>query len=188
VDLTSSASVCFKNKSRFEDRYIIVRGMSESGGRRIKRAIMIDMSTIRFCDEEMLQRFRKIEHIAEYIEQKQKEVSEYNSEQDIDESVVINGRRLTNVGSFRAYVVAYLRNHPKIHSNMTFLVRQLASTQHGLPMEIYVFSNDQVWANYEAIQADIFDHILAAIPEFDLRVFQSPSGADIERLAEVSGK
>ncbi|MBT4137314.1 MAG: mechanosensitive ion channel family protein [Candidatus Latescibacteria bacterium] len=157
-------------------------GMQESGGRRIKRHINIDMQTIRFCTEDMLARFSKIKYIAEYIQHKKDELSQYNTEQAIDDSNLVNGRRMTNVGTFRAYIIAYLKNHPKIHQDMTFLVRQLAPTEHGLPIEVYVFSNDIVWAHYEAIQADIFDHILAVIPEFDLRVFQDPSGNDFRAL------
>jgi miniconductance mechanosensitive channel len=155
------------------------RGMTESGGRRIKRAINIDMNSIRFCDEAMLRRYRRIQHVSEYLAAKQAEVSEWNAARGIDLTSLANGRRLTNVGTFRAYVVAYLRHHPMIHQEMTFLVRQLAPTPQGLPLEVYVFSRDQVWANYEGIQADIFDHILAVMPEFDLRVFQQPSGAEI---------
>ncbi len=159
------------------------RGMQESEGRRIKRALLIDMNTIRFCDEEMLDRFRAIRYISEYIDQKKRELQEYNEARKVDDSDLVNRRRLTNVGTFRAYVVAYLKNHPKIHQGMTFLVRQLPSSPQGLPIEIYVFSNDQVWAHYEDIQADIFDHILATVPEFDLRVFQEPSGGDVGVLA-----
>ncbi|MDA0708591.1 MAG: mechanosensitive ion channel [bacterium] len=158
------------------------QGMQESGGRRIKRAIHIDIQTIRFCTEDMLNRFGKIRYIAEYIQKKKDEISRYNAEQNIDSASLVNGRRMTNVGTFRAYVTAYLKHHPRIHQDMTFLVRQLAPTEHGLPIEIYVFSNDIAWANYEAIQADIFDHILAVIPEFDLRVFQEPSGTDLRAL------
>ena len=106
----------------------------------------------------------------------------YNAESHVDETSVVNGRRLSNIGTFRAYVIAYLKNHPMINQDMTFLVRQLAPTDHGLPLEIYVFSKDIVWANYEAIQADIFDHILAVVPEFDLRVFQHPSGSDFSKF------
>jgi miniconductance mechanosensitive channel len=156
------------------------RGMQESGGRRIKTALYIDMTSIRFCDQKMLEGFSKIQYISEYIEQKNVELSEYNQKHGVDTSSLVNGRKLTNIGTFRAYVEAYLRNHPKIHQNMTFLVRQLPPTDHGLPLEIYVFSNDQVWARYESIQADIFDHFLAAIPAFGLRVFQNPSGADFQ--------
>jgi miniconductance mechanosensitive channel len=159
------------------------RGMDESGGRRIKRAVRLDVTSIKFCDAEMLQRFKKIQFISEYVERKLEEVSAHNLELQVDESLLINGRHLTNVGTFRAYLEHYLRNHPKVHQDMTFLVRQLAPTEHGLPIEIYVFSNDQAWANYEAIQADIFDHILAVLPLFDLRPFQTPTGADLRALA-----
>jgi miniconductance mechanosensitive channel len=158
------------------------RGMSDSGGRRIKRAINIDMSSIRFCDKEMLERFAKIQYISEYIEQKKDELEQFNQAAKVDNASLANGRRMTNVGTFRAYVVAYLRNHPMINMDMTFLIRQLPPSQYGLPIEIYVFSKDQVWANYEAIQADIFDHVLAVVPEFDLRVYQNPTGADFRML------
>jgi miniconductance mechanosensitive channel len=154
------------------------RGMQESGGRRIKRAVSIDMNSIRFCDGEMLDRFAKIRFIADYIEQKKRELADYNHAENVDNASLVNGRRMTNIGTFRAYVTAYLRNHPHINRDMTFLIRQLSPTEHGLPIEIYVFSKDQVWANYEAIQADIFDHILAVVPEFDLRVYQNPTGND----------
>ncbi len=158
------------------------RGMSDSGGRRIKRALNIDMSSIRFCDEEMLGRFEKIQYISAYIEEKKLELEQFNQAANVDNASLANGRRMTNVGTFRAYVVAYLRHHPMINKDMTFLVRQLAPGEHGLPIEIYVFSKDKVWANYEAIQADIFDHILAVVPEFDLRVYQNPTGADFRML------
>ncbi len=155
------------------------RGMSDSGGRRIKRAIYLDMNSIRFCDDEMLARFGKYEILKDYLATKQHELEVYNQERQINTATAkINGRRQTNLGVFRAYIVAYLRANPRIHQEMTFLVRHLAPTPQGLPLEIYVFSNDQVWANYEAIQADIFDHLLAAVPEFDLKVFQYPSGSD----------
>lgn len=160
------------------------RGMSESGGRRIKRSINIDMSSVKFCDERMLDKFKRFQHIKEYIEKKKEELSEYNKQNNIDDSELVNCRRLTNIGTFRAYLVAYLREHPKINTNLTFLVRQLQPGPTGIPIEVYVFSNDQVWANYEAIQADIFDHILAIIPEFELRVFQNPTGSDFQSLSE----
>jgi len=159
------------------------RGMSESGGRRIKRSINIDMTSVKFCTAAMLERFKKIKYIEEYVEKKLAEVAEHNQKAGVDESDLINGRHLTNLGTFRAYVVAYLRHHRQVHQGMTFLVRHLQPTETGLPIEIYVFSSDQVWANYEAIQADIFDHILAVIPEFELRVFQNPTGADFRTLA-----
>ena len=159
------------------------RGMSESGGRRIKRAINIDMTSVRFCDEAMLEKFKKFQYITDYIEAKREELAKWNADENVDDTELVNGRRLTNIGTFRAYVVAYLRCHPRIHQDMTFLVRHLSPTSKGLPIQIYVFSNDQAWANYEAIQADIFDHILAIIPEFGLRVFQEPTGADFQRMA-----
>ena len=158
------------------------RGMEESGGRRIKRSISLDMNTIHFCTEDMLDRFSKIQYISDYIEKKKIEVQENNTLKQVDNSSLVNGRRMTNIGTFRAYVEAYLSNHPMINMEMTFLVRQLAPTEHGLPIEIYVFSKDQEWANYESIQANIFDHILAVVPEFDLRVFQDPSGMDFKKL------
>ncbi len=159
------------------------RGMQESGGRRIKRSVVIDANTIRFCDEEMLERFKRIQYIREYIDHKIEETQEHNRAHDVDESVLVNGRHLTNIGTFRAYLEAYLRNHPMVHDEMTFLVRHLEPTPQGLPIQIYVFSREQRWAKYEAIQADIFDHVLAAVPMFDLRVYQAPSGYDVANLA-----
>lgn len=158
------------------------RGMQESGGRRIKRSIAIDIDSIKLCDEAMLEKFKKIEYIKEYIEKKQKEVEDYNKEHKVDTSELINGRRLTNVGTFRAYLQNYLRNHPDINEDMTFLVRQLAPGSSGLPIEIYIFTNDTRWVIYEDIQANIFDHLLAVVKEFDLRVFQNPSGKDFSKI------
>ncbi len=160
------------------------QGMQESGGRRIKRSVYIDVNTIKLCTEEMLGDFSKIQYISEYIERKKEEVATYNAASHVDETSVVNGRRLSNIGTFRAYVIAYLKNHPMINQEMTFLVRQLSPTEHGLPLEIYVFCKDKVWGNYEAIQADIFDHILAVVPEFDLRVFQHPTGSDFKEFAK----
>ncbi len=160
------------------------RGMEESGGRRIKKSVYIDIKSIRFCTPEMIEKFRKIQVLQEYIDKKEKEIEEYNKKYHIDNSVLVNGRRMTNIGTFRKYIEEYLKRHPMIHKDMTFMVRQLQSTEKGLPLEIYVFSKDQRWVNYEMIQADIFDHIFAAIPEFGLRVFQEPSGYDILQLAE----
>lgn len=158
------------------------RGMQVSGGRRIKRTVYIDMTSIKFCTEEMLERFEQIQLIREYIQKKRSEIETYNLEHDVDTSNLVNGRRLTNIGTFRAYLQAYLQHHPKLNKNMTMLVRHLAPTEHGIPLEIYVFSSDLAWANYEAIQADIFDHILSVIPSFDLRVFQIPTGHDVKEL------
>jgi len=158
------------------------RGMEDSGGRRIKRSINIDMNSIKFCTPEMLERFKRIEYVSEYVEKTEAALDEYNSRKNIDSSVLVNGRRQTNIGVFRAYLKGYLTNHPKINNDMTFLVRQLQPTEDGIPIEVYVFSKDQEWAKYEDNQADIFDHILAVIPEFDLTVFQSPTGRDFQNL------
>lgn len=167
------------------DAFINWRGMKDSGGRRIKRSVFIDMNSICFCTDEMLNRFEKISLLAPYITAKKKEIDAYNRDHNVDTSEIINGRRQTNIGVFRAYIIAYLKNHPKIHQDMTFLVRHLQPTPQGLPVEIYVFSKDQVWANYESIQADIFDHILAAIPEFGLKVFQYPTGNDFRGILPI---
>jgi len=162
------------------------RGMEESGGRRIKRNIGIDMQSVKFCDDEMLLKFRKIAYLNEYIDKKSEELIEYNKVNKFDDSVLVNGRRMTNIGVFRKYLEEYLTHHPKINKEMTFLVRHLQPTEKGIPIEIYVFSKDQAWANYEAIQADIFDHILAVLPEFGLRVFQFPTGGDLKNLNQIS--
>ena len=153
------------------------RGMSESGGRRIKRAINIDMSSIRFCDDAMVERLSKIHYMADYLAEKRREIETWNAGHETEPTTSLHPRQLTNIGTFRAYIVAYLRHHPKIHPQLTFLVRQLAPTDHGLPIEIYVFSTDQNWINYEGIQSDIFDHLLAVVPQFGLRVYQRLSDA-----------
>ena len=158
------------------------RGMSDSGGRRIKRSIMIDMNSIKFCSDKMIERYSKFNVISDYIFRKLDEIEKHNSDNNIDEGGLINGRSLTNIGTFRAYIEGYLRGHNKIHKEMTFLVRQLSPSPEGLPLEIYVFSNDTDWINYEAIQSDIFDHLLAVLNEFDLRVFQNPTGNDFNNL------
>ena len=158
------------------------RGMSESGGRRIKRSISIDMNSIKFCSSEMTERFRKFKVIAKYIDQKLLEIEKHNVENNVIDDGLINGRSLTNIGTFRAYIEGYLRNHNKIHDEMTFLVRQLSPLSSGLPIEIYVFAKDTDWINYESIQSDIFDHLLAVVPEFDLKVFQHPSGSDFNKI------
>ncbi len=157
------------------------RGMEESGGRRIKRSINIDMQSIRFCTPEMLKKYSRYQHVTDYVAQKEKEIQAYNEEHQVDNSVLVNGRRQTNIGVFRAYLRGYLHRHPSIHDGMTFLIRQLQPNEKGLPIEIYVFSKIQEWSKYEDLQSDIFDHILAVIPEFDLRVYQSPSGDDFRR-------
>ena len=162
------------------------RNMNLSGGRRIKRYVNIDLGSIKFCSSEMLERFKRIQLISQYIQNRQEEILVYNKKHQVDESTLVNGRRLTNIGVFRSYVEAYLRQHPMIHKDMTFLIRQLSPSENGLPIEIYVFCKDTNWTAYEAIQADIFDHILAVVPEFDLRVFQEPSGSDFQKIALCS--
>ena len=163
------------------------RAMSESGGRRIKRSIDIDISSVRFLTDDEMQRFEAFTLLREYVARKRTELSEYNVALKGPDSAKVNLRRLTNLGTFRAYIWNYLRNHPEIHREMTLLVRQLQPGDTGIPIEIYCFTNTTEWAAYEDIQADIFDHILAQCGEFDLRVFQALSGADVKtRLAGSS--
>ena len=150
--------------------------MSDSGGRRIKRSIKINMKSIKFCSNEMIEKYKSIELIRNYINTKVENISVHNSEKNIDQNDLLNGRSLTNVGTFRAYIELYLKNHSKIHKEMTFLIRQLAPQSDGLPIEIYVFSSDTNWVSYESIQSDIFDHLLAILPEFELEIFQNISG------------
>ncbi len=161
------------------------RGMSESGGRRIKRSLQIDQQSIRFCDDQMLTKLEKVALLEKYLKTKKEELLQYNKEKSVSNNI-LNGRNQTNIGVFRAYIIAYLKSNPNIHQNMTFLVRQLAPGGQGLPIEIYVFSKNQVWSEYEAIQADIFDHLLAAAPEFDLRIFQEPTGYDMQQIAKFT--
>lgn len=162
------------------------RGMVESGGRRIKRAINIDMDSVKFCSKEILERFKKIDVLKNYIDKTEKEIDGFNTAEKINLSVLVNGRRQTNLGVFRAYLKAYLRKRADIHNDMTFLVRHLDPTEKGIPIQIYVFTTTVDWAEYEDIQANIFDHILSVIPEFELRVFQFPSSADVFQLMSKS--
>lgn len=161
------------------------RGMEESGGRRIMRSINIDMNSVRFCTIEMLDKYKKISLLTDYIERTQQEFEKYNKDRNLDSSVVINGRRQTNLGVFRAYLIAYLRSLPDANKDMTLMVRYLQPTEQGMPVQLYFFSAIKSWIPYEGVQADMFDHILAIVPEFDLQVFQSPSGGDIRQLVEV---
>ncbi len=158
------------------------RGMSESPGRRIKRSILIDLNSIRFCDEALLESLASIQAISGYIREKQKEVQDFNQQLDTGGSDhPANGRRLTNIGTFRAYLVAFLRQHPLINQEMTLLVRQLEPTARGLPLQVYVFASDKRWVEYEGIVSDLFDHILSVMKEFDLRAYQEPSGLDFRQ-------
>lgn len=156
------------------------RGMSESGGRRIKRSISIDMNSVLFCDNTLQENLEKIELLKPYFSEKKAEIEKYNSEKS--STHLANIRKLTNLGTFRVYLEKYLNSNEHITKDMTFLVRQLAPNEKGIPIEIYVFSSEQRWAYYEAIQADIFDHIIAILPEFELRVFQAPSGNDFQKI------
>jgi miniconductance mechanosensitive channel len=159
------------------------RGMTESGGRRIKRSLAVDMGTVRFLEPPELERLSRVGILAPYLEHKQREIEEWNAA--VPEGDQLRRRRLTNVGTFRAYVEAYLRHHPDIHQEMTFLVRQLAPGSEGMPIEIYVFSKEQRWASYEGIVADVFDHLLAVLPEFGLGAFQQPSGTDLRAVSSA---
>ena len=158
------------------------RGMSQSGGRRIKRSIFLDMTSVKFCSENDINIYKEFSILKKYIDSKNNELNDYNIQQGSNLNFLVNGRRMTNLGTFRAYVYAYLQSHPKIHHEMTLLVRQLKPANSGVPIEIYCFTNDTNWSNYEGIQADIFDHLLAIIPEFGLRVFQDPSGNDFQKI------
>lgn len=169
-------------QSLINDSFKNWRGMQESSGRRIKRAIHIDINSIKFCDQDDIARYRKIDHIKEYLAVKQSELDNYNKHSITNQESLANGRRLTNIGTFRAYVLAYLKHHPMINQNLTILARQLSASDGGLPIEVYAFSSDKNWANYEALQADIFDHLFAVTSAFDLRVFQRPSGVDLHQL------
>ena len=159
------------------------RGMSQSGGRRIKRAIYLDVNSIRFQTAEEVDHFKRFSLLKDYLDHKEKELADYNAslEHAVDEA--INKRRLTNVGTFRAYARNYLKNRPDLRKDMTLMVRQLAPGPEGLPLEVYCFTNTTAWVDYEGIQADIFDHLLAIVPEFGLRLYQKPAGADLSGLA-----
>ena len=160
------------------------RGMQESGGRRIKRAIYINQSSVKFVDIALREKFKTFHLIKDFVNKRQVEIEQFNKEMGIDNNVLINGRRMTNIGVFRFYVEAYLKNHTAIRQDMSLMVRQLTPTEFGLPIEVYCFTNTIAWVAYEAIQSDIFDHLLAAARHFDLEVFQSPSGSDIIKAGE----
>ena len=151
------------------------RGMSESDGRRIMRSITIDTKSVKFCTPEMIERFKKIERIQKYLEDKEEDIAEYNKANKIDTSYIINGRQQTNLGVFRAYILSYIKSNPNINQNLTRMVRQLQPNEFGIPLQVYAFSKEKEWTRYEEIQSDIFDHIIAAAPLFDLKIFQRPS-------------
>ncbi|MDD4372736.1 MAG: mechanosensitive ion channel [Bacteroidales bacterium] len=166
------------------DSFTNWRGMADSGGRRIKRHISIDMNSVKFCTPEMLEKYKKFQLVSDYITIKESEITKYNIENNIDDSTLVNGRRQTNLGVFRAYLRSYFENHPRVNRDMTLIVRQLQPTELGIPIEVYVFSTNKAWVAYEELQSDIFDHILAVIPKFDLRVFQAPSDSSFNQLTE----
>lgn len=171
-----------------EDSFKNWRGMQLSGGRRIMRSIFIDQNSITFCNEEMLERFEKFQLIRDYLSKKKVEIKKFNEEKKLDISQPVNGRRLTNIGTFRAYLKEYLQQREDIHKGLTFLVRQLPPGPEGLPIQIYVFATTTAWVEYEDIQSDIFDHIFAIVPQFDLRIFQNPTGYDFKSLTAGTSK
>jgi len=159
------------------------RGMSESGVRRIKRSIYIDISSIEFLSEQQIDKLKKVNLLKKYISEKECEIAQWNKQlPEEGQDNPINARALTNLGTFRAYVREYVKNHPKIDDTQTLLIRQLQPTEHGIPIELYIFTNDNRWVEYESIQSDIFDHLLAILPEFNLRAFQSPSDQAVKEL------
>ena len=164
------------------------RGMTDAGGRRIKRSLLIDQASIRFCDGEMIDRLRRIDRLRPYFDDKLKDLESANAggASNVEELNPLNRRTLTNLGTFRAYASVYLEENAKLRNDMTFMVRQRAPSPHGLPLEIYVFTRDTAWVNFEGIQADIFDHLLAAVSFFDLRLFQNPTGHDLQSLNKQS--
>lgn len=164
------------------------RGMQESEGRRIKRSVFLDMNSARFVDEALLKKLKKFRLIKDYIEGKQAEIDRFNAEAASEDEIPSQyyGRRQTNLGIFRAYVEAYLRNHPMIHDDMMLMVRQLPPTEKGIPIEVYAFSKIKDWVSYEHLQSDIFDHLISIVPEFDLRIFQEPSGRDLTEGLKVA--
>ena len=162
------------------------QGMSESGGRRIKRAVYIDVTSIKFMQKELIERLNKANLLAPYMSEKLEEIEQYNQTHDHNMELKINGRRLTNIGTFRAYLINYLKHHPNIHQDMTLLVRQLQASSQGVPIQIYAFTNTTAWNEYESIQSDIFDHIYAVIDEFELQIYQSPSSNDLKNFGITS--
>jgi len=169
------------------DSYANWRGMAESGGRRIKRSIILDQNSIRFLSDDEVVNLKKFRVLEPYLKAKRDEIADWNANELGGEDAPVNARRLTNVGTFRAYILAYLRWHPRIDENFTLLVRQLSPGPQGLPIELYCFTNTTVWHEYEDIQSDIFDHMMAIVSEFGLRTFQEPSGMDFAQLAKVNG-
>ncbi|MEN8798160.1 MAG: mechanosensitive ion channel domain-containing protein [Flavobacteriaceae bacterium] len=151
------------------------RGMTESGGRRIKRALLLKQKSIKYLNGDEIERLKQIQLVSKYLESRTSKIEQYNKQNEIDKSLAINGRNLTNIGVFRNYIQTYLEKHSALNQDMTLMTRQLEPTSQGIPIEIYTFSRDKRWQNYEYIMADIFDHLLAAVPYFDLEIFELPS-------------
>jgi len=168
--------------SLISDSFQNWRGMEESGGRRIKRSIYIKQSSVKFLSNEDLERFKKIELVRPYIEHRQRDIDKYNLSKNVNKEIQINGRNQTNLGIFRNYIDNFLQENSAISKDLSLMVRHLAPTANGLPIELYCFSKDKRWVNYEHIQADIFEHLLAAIPYFDLEIFELPTSQDIKGL------
>lgn len=168
--------------SLIAEPFINWRGMAESGGRRIARAIVIDADTVKFCTPEMLEKYKKFQLVADYITKKESEITEYNQQNNVDTSSLVNGRRQTNLGIFRAYLTEYLKQNQNINHDMVTMVRQKTPTEYGIPMEIYCFSKQKALTEYEAIQGDIFDHVYAVVKQFDLKVYQKPSSNSLNEL------
>jgi miniconductance mechanosensitive channel len=178
--------VVFPTHVLLEESFKNWRGMQQAGGRRIKRSIYIDLSSVKFCDERMLEKFKKFRLIKDYILLKEEDIIKHNENLGVGETSLFNGRRLTNIGTFREYLKSYLKNREDINAGFTFLVRQLTPGPSGIPIEIYVFATTTDWVRYEEIQADIFDHIFAVITEFELNIFQNPTGKDFRSFSQDS--
>ena len=174
------STVTIPNYSLITDSFINYRGMFDSGGRRIKRSFYVDINSIKLCTQEMLDDYKKIDLIRDYIIEKEKDITAHNTKLDVSPGEKVNGRSLTNIGVFRVYLQKYAENHPKLHKDMTLMVRQLGPEETGVPIEIYAFTNTTNWVEFEDIQSDIFDHVLSVADEFYIRLYQRPSGYDIQ--------
>ncbi len=172
--------------SLISDSFKNWRGMFNSDGRRIKRHVLIKSSSVRFLPDEELQDLKKIQLISSYIDERQQEIAEFNKQRSVDKTLLVNGRNLTNFGLFRKYINEYLQNHPGLNKNMVLMCRQLQSNEFGIPLEIYAFSEDKTWVNYEYIMADIFDHLIASVVYFDLEIYELPTSKSLVQFARES--
>ena len=159
------------------------KGMEESDGRRIKRSIYIDVQSVKFCSPQLINKLKKIYLLKDYVQLREEQIKAHNKKYKYDKTMKVNGRRMTNIGMFRHYIEFYLKNNPDINTKAKLMVRQLQPTENGIPLEIYCFSKIKQWVPYEGVQADLFDHILAVVPEFELRIFQNPSGNDFQKIS-----